>query len=199
VANRADPDPTGRRPQSVYYFAVSFVTLAVAIVASAVFVSGILRLFGHHSGSITDSVARTLVLAGLITIVSKVLLLTHVRRGLVLARAEGETPNPSRRIAQSYVSAVAFVAVLSLLVVSVLGIYLIFAIIGPGVFGSFGGRGSAAKVLIEVAYIGVIAVVVLKFHSNLVQPGLKLFGKDAGSGASASAPPATPPLDEVVQ
>ena len=27
IANRADPDPSGRRPQSVYFFAVSFVTL----------------------------------------------------------------------------------------------------------------------------------------------------------------------------
>ena len=40
VANRADPDPSGRRPQSVYYFAVSFVTLVTTIVGSiVVFVS----------------------------------------------------------------------------------------------------------------------------------------------------------------
>ena len=32
VANRADADPSGRRPQSVYYFAVSFITLASSIV-----------------------------------------------------------------------------------------------------------------------------------------------------------------------
>jgi len=181
VANRADPDPTGRRPQSVYYFAVSFVTLAISIISSAVVVSGVLRLFGHHSGSITNSVARTLVLAGLIAVVSVVLLMSHLPRGLLLARAEGETPNPSRRVGQSYISAVAFVAVLSLLVLSVFGIYLIFALVGPGVFGSFGGRGSTLKDLTEVAYIGVIAVAVLKTHANLLSPGLTIFGKSVGA------------------
>ena len=40
VANRADPDPSGRRPQSVYCFAVSFITLSTSIIGSAVVVSG---------------------------------------------------------------------------------------------------------------------------------------------------------------
>src|ERR1700691_2434001 len=77
VANRADPDPSGRRPQSVFYFAVSFVTLSTSIIGSAVVVSGVVRLVGSHSGSITDSVARAIVIGGLITLISLVLLITH--------------------------------------------------------------------------------------------------------------------------
>src|ERR1039457_5535103 len=38
VPTRADPDPSGRRPQSVYYFAVSFVTLVTSIIVSIVVV-----------------------------------------------------------------------------------------------------------------------------------------------------------------
>ena len=116
--------PSGRRPQSVYCFAVSFITLATSIIGSAVVASGVVRLVGIPSGSITNSVVRTIVVGGLVTVISLVLLITHLRRALVLARAEDAVPSPSQRIGQSYVSAVAFVSVLSLLVISVVATYL---------------------------------------------------------------------------
>jgi hypothetical protein len=188
VANRADPDPSGRRPQSVYCFAVSFITLSTSIIGSAVVVSGVVRLVGSHSSSITNSVARTIVLGGLITLISLVLLLTHLRRGLVLARATDAGPTPSQRIGQSYVAAVAFVSILSLLVVGVVATYLVFALAGPGVFGSFGGRGQSARVLVVAVYLAIIAGVVLWAHRNLVPPGLHL-----GSGRRVAGSPPLPP------
>ncbi len=57
VANRADPDPKGRRPQSVYYFAVSFVTLSLAIFGSAVVVSGVVAFVGNHSNAVMNAAA----------------------------------------------------------------------------------------------------------------------------------------------
>ena len=54
VANRADPDPSGRRPRSVYFFAVSFVTIGTTILGSTVVVVALVQLIGHHSGSITN-------------------------------------------------------------------------------------------------------------------------------------------------
>lgn len=188
VANRADPDPSGRRPQSVYYFAVSFITLSTSIIGSAVVVSGVVRLVGSHSGSITNSVARTIVIGGLVTLISLFLLITHLRRGLVLARAEDAVPSPSQRIGQSYVSAVAFVSILSLLVIGVVAAYLVFALAGPGVSGSFGGRGPSARVLVVAVYLGVIAGVVLRSHRNLVPPGLHLFHGRHDAGAPQSPP-----------
>jgi hypothetical protein len=177
VANRADPDPTGRRPQSIYYFAVSFVTILTSIVGSAVVVTGLVQYIGSHSGSLTNVVARTVVIGGLITLVSMVLLVTHLRRGLVLARAGDEMTSPSRRVGQSYISAIAFLSILVLLVVAILSAYLIFALAGPGVFGSFGGRSAALRYLIEALYLGLVAGVVLGTHRNLLNPGLKFFGK----------------------
>ena len=55
VANRADPDPRGRRPQSVYYFVVSFVTLAIAVIGSAVVVTGVDVLVGNHSNAVSNA------------------------------------------------------------------------------------------------------------------------------------------------
>lgn len=194
VANRADPDPTGRRPQSVYFFAVSFVTITTAIMGSAVVVGALVQIVGSHSSSITNSVARAAVAGGLITLVSLVLFVTHLQRGLSLARTSGDTPNPSRRVGQSYVAVVVFVAVLSILVTAVLSIYLLFAIAGPGVFGSFGGRGTAGRILVETVYLGLVAVLVLFTHRSLIPPAIRIFGKGSDSTGSGGNPQmSTPP------
>ena len=193
VSNRADPDPTGRRPQSVYFFAVSFVTLLTSVVGSVVVVSAAARLIGSHPSSINNSVARTLVLGGLITLVSVVLLIVHLNRGLELALADDDLASPSRRVSRSYVSAVAFVFVLVLLVTTVTAAYLIFAIGGPGIFGSFGGRTAAVRLLVDTVYLGVVAAVILFTHRGLVPPGLRIFGERARTRAVADEP--VPPLE----
>ncbi len=197
VANRADPDPSGRRPQSVYYFAISFVTISVAIIASAVVVSGIVLLIGNHPSSTTNSAARMIVLGGLATLVGTVLMVMHLRRGLSLARADDLSPNPSRRVGQSYVSAVAFVSVLSIFVLWVLSVYLLFSLVGPGVFGSFGNRTDTARVLVVIIYLWVIAGVVFLTHRNLISPSLDIFGfgsnrdrPSSGHSTDVAAPPA---------
>jgi hypothetical protein len=178
VANRADPDATGHRPQSVYFFAVAFVTLVTAIVGSIVVVFSLVDLIGRHSPGIGNAVARAVVIGGLITLLSGALLRIHLRRGVALV---GPDPtSPSRRVAQSYVTGVAFLSVLILLVVSILAAYLLFALGGPGVFGSFGGRTPALRDLIDAVYVGLVAVTVLLTHRNLVTPGLQFFGGGNG-------------------
>ncbi len=184
VANRADPDPTGRRPIAVLSFAVSFFAVIAAVVGSTVVISGFVRLIGSHSDPVANSVARMVVLGGLITLASEALLWKHLRRGLELARADETPSNPSRRVGQSYVSAISFLMTFVLFVATILAAYLIFALIGPGVFGSFGGRTSALRVLLVVVYLGVAAAVVIRTHRGLVPPGL-----DPVRGA---APPAGP-------
>jgi hypothetical protein len=204
IANRADPDPTGRRPQSVYFFAVSFVTLLTSVVGSYLVVSALVQLIGHHpkyagAGShvVDDSVARTATLGALITVVSLALLIVYLRRGLELAQAATEPTSPSLRVGQSYVSGVGFLSVLVLLVTTVLAVYLLFGIVGPGVFGSFGGRLPALRYFIDAVYLGGVAVIILVTHRNLVPPGLHLLGNGNGigpSGKHASSVDALEPL-----
>jgi hypothetical protein len=193
VANRADPDPSGRRPQSVYFFAVSFVTILTAVIASSVIVIALTLLIGSHPTPIADSIARVVVLGGLITLVSLALLITHLRQGLILAREGGDATNPSRRVGQTYVSVVSFVMVIILLVVIVLSTYLVFALIGPGVFGSFGGRSHLVRYLIDAVYIGVVAGVVLGTHRNLLTPGLHLFERRTATGSPPPSPMGSDP------
>jgi hypothetical protein len=186
VANRADPDPTGHRPQAVYYFAVSFVTLVTTITGSVVVVFSLVQLIGNHGPGLGDATARSAVLGALIAVASGVLLRTHLQRGVSLTRSD--TTNPSKRVGQSYVSAVAFLSVLILLAVTILAIYMVFALIGPGVFGSFGGRTAAGRFLIDAVYVGLVAGFVLRGHRSLVTPGLQFFRRPGGAAPVDPAP-----------
>jgi len=175
VANRADPDPSGNRPASVYFFSVSFVTLLVSILASTVMVIAVVLLIGHH-GPIGNDVARAEVLGGLLLLISMVLFVRHLGRGLDLARASREVTSPSKRVGQSYVGIMSFLMVVLFLLSTVASIYLLFSIAAPGVFGSFGGRADAVRDLIVTLYLAGVAVVIAFTHRDLVSPGLTFRG-----------------------
>ena len=199
VANRADPDPTGRRPQSVYFFVISFITITTAITGSALFVAAILLLTAHHSASVGHVLSRLLLASALITMVSAALLAVHLRRGLVLARADSSASSPSKRVGQSYVSVVAFVSILVVLVASIVSIYLVFAIVTPTTFGSFGGRAWSVRILVETVYLAAVAAFVVWRHSSLLTPGLSIWSRSAGGSGSLGfpamgEPPAPRPL-----
>ena len=50
VANRAEADPTGRRPGVVYLYAVSFITLFVTLFSTFVVVAQLCTLIGTTHG-----------------------------------------------------------------------------------------------------------------------------------------------------
>jgi hypothetical protein len=176
VANRADPDPSSRRPQSVYFFAVSFLTVLISIVSSVVIVEALTSLMTPHRAPIANSVARTAVVSALLLITDLILARSHLRRGVELARAGEEPTTPARRVGQSYAALMAFLMVLVLIVTIVVSVYLIFGLVGPGVFGSFGGRSAAGRDLIVSAYTAIVALSVLRAHLHLVPPRLRIFG-----------------------
>jgi hypothetical protein len=109
----------------------------------------------------------------LIAVASGFLLRIHLQRGVSLIGSDAS--NPSKRVGQSYVSAISFLSVLSLLAATIAAVYLVFALIGPGVFGGFGGRTAAGRYLIDAVYVGLIAAAVLRVHRNLVSPKLEIF------------------------
>lgn len=170
VANRADPDPSGRRPAVVYSYAVSFITLFIAVFASVIVVARLASLIGtHHAGSdissagfsssssgfsglssldfstgpqhlYGDGVARGVVVGLLLLVVAAAMYVAHVR---VADRAtEGlSAGEPAGRVRASYAAAVAFVSVMIIVVSAVGATYQVFRVIAPGVFNP-GGAGS---------------------------------------------------------
>ena len=54
VANRAEPDQRGLRPQSVYLFGMSFVTLQLAFAGSVLIVTSIFSVIAPHFSPLTN-------------------------------------------------------------------------------------------------------------------------------------------------
>jgi hypothetical protein len=172
VANRAEPDPSGRRPQSVYCFAVSFVTILLAVFSATLGMVAIVSMIGSNGSDMPAT--RLAVIALLFLLVSLGLLLTHLRRGVDLAVSSESPASPSTRVGQSYVAAISFIAVLIVILMSVTAVYLALNLISPSVFGVPGGRGSITRVLVDVAFLGACALAILRTHRNLIPPGFHL-------------------------
>ncbi|HVC70933.1 MAG TPA: hypothetical protein VNC61_11825 [Acidimicrobiales bacterium] len=175
VANRADPDPTGRRPLAVYLFGVSFFSMFVVLFGTFAIVLGLVQLIGSHQGvangslhPVGDAVTRVVVLGGIIVAVAAVLLVTMLRRGLRLPELAQEPPGPVTRVAQSYAASVSFASVLIGAVSLVIFVYEVFRILAPGVFELSGSRVGAARVLVAALYLAFSSAAVVAFHARFV-------------------------------
>src|SRR5438105_6019178 len=58
VANRAEPDPSGRRPALVYSLGTAFITLFVTLFATTAFVAQLCRLIGSHGSAARAGATR---------------------------------------------------------------------------------------------------------------------------------------------
>jgi hypothetical protein len=205
VSNRADPDPSGRRPAVVYSYALSFIALFVTLFATFDVVVNLVTLIGSHqsasasnfssfgslsgalatSGSqhpIGDAAARGIVIGLLVALVAGAAYLIHVRTA---DRAtNGFAPvDPPGRVRSSYVAAVSFVCVVIVVIALVVAAYQVFRIIAPGVFNS-GGDGSriaALRTMLPLVYLALASAWLLRRHLWQVPPESRpMFGWPPG-------------------
>ena len=202
VANRAEPDPTGRRPLAVYYFAVSFFTLFASLFGSFVIVYGLVQLIGSHGGGhggpgqihpVGDAVARLAIVGGIVTVVALVVLVVHLRRGLELSDHADPRTGPIGRVAQSYVAAVSFVSILIAVVSIVVALYETVRIIAPGVFEVHETRVQTLRPMLAAAYLALAALVVLMTHIRMLPPDVR---RPSATTAPAVSPPPSHPQPE---
>jgi hypothetical protein len=96
----------------------------------------------------------------------------------------------------SYAGVVGFIYLLELIFSFGIAIYLLLALIAPGVFGSIGSsRSGTLAILLDLVYIMVASAIVLMIHANL---GPSVFpSRPAPPVGTATAPapaaPAAPP------
>lgn len=200
VSNRADADPTGRRPAVVYLYAVSFVTLFVTLFSTFVIVAQLCSLIGRTnrgapnaggsvqdlfgnvtSGNLTvaspvrhpvgDAVARAVVIAALLALVAGAMYLLHLRAGK-RGTAGVAFGDPAGRVRSSFIAAVSFVCVVILVISLVAGTYQIFRIAGPGVFnsGATGSRTEAFRTLLPLLYLASASFYLLRRHAGELPP-----------------------------
>jgi hypothetical protein len=189
VANRAEPDPRGMRPHTVYLFGMSFVTLQLSYAGSILIVTALFSLIAPH-GPMGDQVAREVVVGALLAALFGGVWVVHLRRGIQTANGDEGPVRPNTRVMNSYAGVVGFIYLLQLIVTFGAAVYLLLALIAPGVFGSVGSsRSGTLAILLDLVYIMVASAVVLMIHANL---GPSVFPPRPGPQLAAPSPGVAP-------
>jgi len=173
IANRADPDPSGKRPMAAYLFGGSFLSLWIAYTGSIVVVEALVSLM-HSNAPNSNTVARMVAVGFLMVLVGGVTHMLHRQRGLALSDSETDPSSPTKRVMRSYVAAVSFISVfIALISAMVLG-YLIFQFVAPGVFGATGSRVDTLSSIIDLVYVVGATAFVFFAHQALAPAVLRL-------------------------
>ena len=192
VANRAEPDPRGLRPHSVYLFGMSFVTLQLAFAGSVLIMTALFSLIAPHYSPMGNGVAREVVIGALFVVIAGSVWVLHLRRGIETANGDSGPVQPNTRVMNSYAGVVAFVFLLELVFSFGIAVYLVLALIAPGVFGSIGSsRSGTLSLLLDLVYIMVASAIILMIHANL---GPSVFpSRPARPSQAVGTAPAAPP------
>lgn len=184
IANRADPDPSGKRPMAAYLFGGSFLSLWITYMGSILVVEAIVSLM-HSNAPNTNTVARIVAVGFLMVLVGGVAHIVHRQRGLALSDSEPDPSSPTKRVMRSYVAAISFISVLIALIATMVLGYLIFQLVAPGVFGASGSRVDTLSSIIDSVYIVGATAFIFFSHQALAPAALRLLAR--GSSAPSSA------------
>ncbi len=177
IANRADPDPTGKRPMAAYLFGGAFLSLWISYLGSIIIVEGLVSLMDTVAPN-SNTIARIVVVGFLMVLVGGVAHMIHRQRGLALSDSETDPSSPTKRVMRSYVAAVSFISVLIALVSAVVLGYLIFQLAAPGVFGASGTRIDVLSSVIDWLYIVGATAFIFFSHQALAPETLRLLPRN---------------------
>lgn len=173
IANRADPDPSGKRPMAAYLFGGAFFSLWLSYSGSIIIVEALVSLMDTVAPN-SNTVARIVVAGFLMVLVGGVAHMIHRQRGLALSDSETDPSSPTKRVMRSYVAAVSFITVLIVLISAIVLGYLIFQLVAPGVFGASGTRVDVLSSIIDWLYIVGATAFVFFSHQALAPTALRL-------------------------
>ena len=192
VSNRAEPDPRGLRPHSVYLFGMSFVTLQLTYAGLVLVATALFSLIAPHDTPLNNTVAREVVIGGLFVVIAGGAWIGHVTRGIAVARGE-DTVGPNARVMKSYAGVVSFIYFLQVIFAFGISIYLLLSLIAPGVFGSIGSsRSGTLAALLDALWIMFISGVAVAIHSSLGPSALPPRQARSAEPSPAPVPPPTP-------
>lgn len=185
IANRADPDPSGKRPMAAYLFGGAFFSLWLSYLGSIIIVEALVSLMDTVAPN-SNTIARIVVAGFLMVLVGGVAHMTHRQRGLALADSETDPSSPTKRVMRSYVAAVSFITVLIGLISAIVLGYLIFQLVAPGVFGASGTRVDVLSSVIDWLYIVGATTVIFVTHQALAPTNLRLLARGGLMSSAAS-------------
>ncbi len=95
-------------------------------------------------------------------------LLLHLGRGIEAARGDAGPSGPNLRVMQSYAGVVGFIYFIQLIFSLGVTIYLLFALIAPGVFGSIGtSRSGTLALMLDLVWVMLASAYIVAAHSGL--------------------------------
>ena len=184
IANRADPDPSGKRPMAAYLFGGSFLSLWITYMGSIIVVEALVSLMRSNAPS-TNTVARIVVVGFLMVLVGGVAHVIHRQRGLALSDSETDPSSPTKRVMRSYVAAVSFISVLITLISTMVLGYQIFQLVAPSVFGANGSRVDVLSSIIISLYIVGATAFIFFSHQALAPATLRLLPRGLSMPSAA--------------
>jgi hypothetical protein len=175
VANRAEPDPTGKRTSAIYHVGTAFLTLWIEIAGVITFFAtlfGLIGAGGKTYGSsdvhpLLDATVRGLTIGLILSIVGGLVTLTHRGKAVELAESDSSEASPARRIVRSYAAVVTFISVLVMVVTVLVGLWSVLGLIAPGIYET-GSRTLDLRTLLDEATVLAVFAWVLSTHRRLV-------------------------------
>ena len=175
----------GVRPHSVYLFGMSFVTLQLTFAGSVLIISSLFSVIAPHVSPLTNSVAREVVIGGLFVVLFGAALVLHLGRGVETARGDASVTGPNMRVMQSYAGVVGFIYFLQAIFALGVVVYLLFALIAPGVFGSIGSdRSGTLALLLDLVYVMLASAYIVMAHSSMGPSALLGRGRPSEAGTA---------------
>jgi hypothetical protein len=175
VANRAEPDPTGKRTSAIYHVGTAFLTLwlevagVITIFATlfALIGAGNNTYFGSEVHPLSDATIRGVTIGLLLFVVGGILTHTHRRKAVELAETESDEASPSKRVVRSYAAVVSFISVIVMVVAVLAAVWAVLGLVAPGVY-QIGSRTSDVRALLDEATVLAVFAGVFSTHRRLV-------------------------------
>jgi hypothetical protein len=195
VANRAEPDPTGRRASAIYHVGTAFITLwleiagliTIFVTLFALIGAGRKTYFTPEVHPLGDATVRGITIGLLLTAVGGLMTLTHRRKAVELAETDQNEASPAKRVVRSYAAVVSFISVIVMVVTVLAGVWAVLGLVAPGVFQTGSRTGDVRSLLDEATVLAVFAWV-FSTHRRLV--GVR--GARPSSSPDASTSPEGP-------
>jgi len=194
IANRADPDASGKRPAVAYLFGGAFLTLWITVLGVLTVVFTIINLLGSHQYTGTagelhpysDMVIRNVVIGLMIALVAGYAHRIHRARGIAITESDSEPSSPSRRVQRGYVAAVSLLSVVGVILATLSALDSVVKIIAPGVFEAMGSRADSVLSLLDALAVIVVSLVIFRSHQSLLPGEQRLFADLVGPRPTTS-------------
>jgi hypothetical protein len=175
VANRAEPDPTGKRTSTIYHAGTAFLTLwleiagAITIFATlfGLIGAGGVRYFTTEKHPLSDATIRGVTIGLLLFLAGGFVSHSQRRKAVEMAESDPNEASPSKRIVRSYAAVVSFVCVIVIVVVGLAAVWAVLGLVAPGVYEA-ASRTSDVRILLDEATVLAVFAWVFSTHRRLV-------------------------------